>query len=101
MLNRVSLAFMAMILGAWTLGLVSMPYAQAGYEEIAVTDGGSISGVVKLAGDIPAPEEINIDKDQEVCAVHSPKYYEKLIVDKGSKGIKNAVIYLQKVKKGK
>ncbi|MEE9488728.1 MAG: carboxypeptidase regulatory-like domain-containing protein [Candidatus Brocadiales bacterium] len=102
MLNRVSLAFMAMMLGVWTLGLVSMPSAQGGgYEEIEVTDGGSISGVVKLAGDIPAPEEINIDKDQEVCAVHSPKYYEKLIVDKGSKGIKNAVIYLHKVKKGK
>lgn len=102
MFTRISLVFMAIMLGAWTLGLVSMmPDAQGAYEEIEVTDGGSISGVVRLSGDVPAPEEINVDKDQEVCAVHSPKYYEKLIVDKSNKGIKNAVIYLQKVKKGK
>ncbi|MEE9584598.1 MAG: carboxypeptidase regulatory-like domain-containing protein [Candidatus Brocadiales bacterium] len=101
MFKRGSLTFVVMILGVWVLGLVSTPCAQGAYEEIEVTDGGTISGVVSFVGDIPAPEEINVDKDPEVCAVHNPRYYEKLIVDKGSKGIKNAVIYLQKVKKGK
>ncbi|MFQ5956774.1 MAG: carboxypeptidase regulatory-like domain-containing protein [Candidatus Brocadiales bacterium] len=101
MFKRISSTFVVMILGTWVLGFVFTPYAQGAYEEIDVTNGGSISGVVKLDGDVPAPEEINIDKDQEVCAVHTPKYYEKLIVDKASKGIKNAVVYLYKVKKGK
>jgi plastocyanin len=95
------LTFALVIFGAWAVGFTSMPYAQGAYEEIEVSDGGSISGVVKYAGDAPAPEEINVDKDPEVCAVHAPKLSEKLIVDKGSKGVKNAVVYIQKIEKGK
>ena len=101
MFTRISLTFVLMVLGALTLCPAYAPCAYGAYEEIDVAEGGTISGIVKFAGDIPAPEEINVDKDQEVCAVHSPKYFEKLIVDKGSKGIKNAAVYLQKVEKGK
>ncbi|MEK7368358.1 MAG: hypothetical protein AABZ62_01735 [Planctomycetota bacterium] len=79
------LTFALVIFGAWAVGFTSMPYAQGAYEEIEVSDGGSISGVVKYAGDAPAPEEINVDKDPEVCAVHAPKLSEKLIVDKGAR----------------
>lgn len=95
------LTFALVIFGAWAVGFTSMPYAQGAYEEIEVSDGGSISGVVKYVGDAPAPEEINVDKDPEVCAVHAPKLSEKLIVDKGSKGVKNALVYIQKIEKGK
>ncbi|MFQ5862154.1 MAG: carboxypeptidase regulatory-like domain-containing protein [Candidatus Brocadiales bacterium] len=101
MLKRIYLTFVVMILGAWVIGFAFMPYAQGAYEEIEVANGGTINGVVRLVGDIPAPEEINVDKDPEVCAVHTPRYYEKLIVDSASKGIKNAVVYLHKVGKGK
>lgn len=101
MSKRIFLTFALVVFGTWAAGFTSMQYAQGAYEEIEVSDGGSISGVVKYAGDPPAPEEINVDKDPEVCAVHAPKLSEKLIVDKGSKGVKNALIYIQKIEKGK
>lgn len=87
-----------MALGMWVIAYACL--AQA-YEVIEVKDGGAISGTVKLSGDIPAPEEINVDKDPEVCAKHLPKVYEKIIVDNSSKGVKNAVVYLTGVDKGK
>lgn len=101
MFKRIPSAFVVVLFGVLVAGLNVMPSTQAAYEEIEVSNGGTISGVVRLAGEVPPPEEINIDKDPEVCAVHTPRYYEKLIVDKATKGVKNAVVYLHKVKKGK
>ncbi|MFN3467476.1 MAG: hypothetical protein ACK4WF_07205, partial [Candidatus Brocadiales bacterium] len=87
-----------MALGMWVVTYACL--AQA-YEVIDVKDGGVISGTVKLSGDAPAPEELNIDKDPEVCGKHLPRVSEKIIVDKGTKGVKNAVVYLAGVAKGK
>ncbi len=90
--------FIGVGLGMWILAYASL--AQA-YEVIEVKDGGFISGTVKLSGEAPAPEELNIDKDPEVCGKHLPRLSEKIIVDKATKGVKNAVVYLTGVNKGK
>ncbi|MEK7822398.1 MAG: hypothetical protein AAB260_05085, partial [Planctomycetota bacterium] len=86
MLARV---FTGMALGMWVVTYACLAHA---YEVIDVKDGGVISGVVKLSGDAPAPEELLIDKDPEVCGKHLPRLSEKIIVDKGTKGVKNAVV---------
>ncbi|HHT9118943.1 MAG TPA: hypothetical protein ACFYD3_00135 [Candidatus Hypogeohydataceae bacterium YC41] len=90
--------FLGMALG---IGIITYTSLAQGYEVIEVTDGGTISGTVKLSGDIPSPEELNIDKDPEVCAKHMPRVSEKIIVDNPTKGVKNAVVYLTGVSKGK
>ncbi len=81
---------------------------QAGaYEEIAVTNGGVIVGTVKFAGSVPKPKEIKINKeklapkDVEVCLHEGPKLSKALIVSPDNKGIKNVVVSLVDIKKGK
>lgn len=97
MLNRIALVLLTLAVGVWILW--ASPVVQA-YTAIEVKDGGTISGTVKLAGAIPEPEVLNIDKDPEVCG-HEPRVAEKLIVDKVTKGIKGAVVYIQKIEQGK
>lgn len=71
-----------------------------GYEEIEVTNGGTITGTVKLAGDVPAAKMLNINKDQETCG-HEKKPSEALIISKDTKAIKNAVVSIENIEKGK
>jgi plastocyanin len=69
------------------------------YESETVTDGGTITGQVKYQGTAPAPKPIDVTKDKEVCGV-TPKVEENLLVSKDG-GIKNAVVYLTNISKGK
>ena len=98
MFKRIPL-FVILVLGAWVLGLTT-PSETPAYDVIEVKDGGTVSGVVKFAGEIPAPEQLNIDKDPEVCG-HEPRFSENLTVDKSTKAVANAVVYIQKIDKGK
>ena len=70
-----------------------------GYEGAQVSNGGTISGIVKFAGSPPAPKKLEITKDMEVCGKTS-KTNEDLIVS-ANKEIKNAVVSLTDIKKGK
>jgi len=70
-----------------------------GYEAGTVADGGTISGVVKFVGTAPAPKPIEITKDKEVCGV-KPKVEEGLLVGKDG-GLKNAVVSITNISKGK
>lgn len=69
------------------------------YEGIEVAGGGTISGTVKFAGNPPAPGKLEVSKDQEVCGKED-KVSETLVVSAG-KGIKNAVVSLAEIQKGK
>jgi plastocyanin len=60
----------------------------------AMAAGGTVAGVVKFAGDAPAPKEVPPTKDKEVCA-KAPIYDESLVVDKATKGIRWAVVSVQ------
>ncbi len=72
--------------------------APSAYEEMEVTNGGIISGTVKLDGPIPTPKKLKVDVDQKVCGVE--KASEELIVSKEN-GIKNVVVSIANIEKGK
>ena len=63
---------------------------------IASAAGGTISGQVKLDGAAPAPKEVEVTKDKEVCGLHK-HFTEDLIVDSGG-GIANAVVIVKGAK---
>lgn len=69
----------------------------SGYEGGAVTNGGSISGMVKFAGTPPAPEKIEVTKDQEACGKEKTK--PDLQVGAGG-GVANVAVVV-KATKGK
>ena len=89
---------------AWKLSAVvlgaSLAVATAGqaYDAVDVKDGGSISGEVKFQGDPPAPAKIPVTKDNEVCG--KEKTSPDLVVG-ANKGIKNVVVYIKSITKGK
>lgn len=68
------------------------------YEGGAVNDGGTISGVVKFKGTVPAPKKLEVTKDKEVCA-KTAKTDASLIVSGGN--LVNAVVSITDIKKGK
>jgi len=68
------------------------------YEGGAVANGGTISGTVAFEGDPPAPEELNVTKDNAVCG--EKKTSNALLVGP-DKGIKNVVVRVTDIAKGK
>jgi plastocyanin len=85
------LAFSAVALAA----ALALP-AQA-YEEAAVENGGSITGTIAYQGNVPM-RKIITTKDQDVCGGIRD---EPEIIVNAAKGVKDAVVYLAKVDKGK
>lgn len=79
----------------WVVGFNTLGFA---YEAMEVGNGGTITGTIKFAGDAPEAKMIEPAKDTEICKSHPS---EDLIVSKDSKGIKNAVVYLDGIEKGK
>lgn len=69
------------------------------YETKKGFEGGTISGVVKFEGEAPAPKQIEVTKNKEVCA-KEPIQDETLVVGDGG-GIQWAVARLLDVKSGK
>ncbi len=68
------------------------------YQPEAVTDGGSIAGVVKLSGPVPKPTPLEVSKDLEVCGAH-PLYDQSLVVA-GDGGVRFAVVTITDIQKG-
>lgn len=73
--------------------------AAFGYEGAAVSGGGSIAGTVKLNGTAPAPKVIEATKDKEVCGAN--KLVDESVVVGASGGLKNAVVSIVGITKGK
>lgn len=71
----------------------------AAYEEGDVSNGGTISGTVKLAGDAPEAKMLRVDKDHKTCG-HDAIPSEALILS-SDKGVKNAVVSISNISKGK
>jgi plastocyanin len=74
-----------------------LPSLGFSYEEIAVTNGGSIKGKVKLEGKAPKLPPLDITKFKEVCQ-NVPN--EALVLGPGQ-GIRYAVVTLEGITKGK
>ncbi len=75
-----------------------MPSAVQAYEVEAVTNGGSIDGVVTLSGNAPTGAVIKTTKNQDYCGatIPDPTY----TVGSGG-GLGNVIVYLKDVAKGK
>jgi plastocyanin len=85
-------------LGYLSLALAALVSAAWGYETIEVKNGGSIKGTVKIAGDIPKDETIVVTKDKDHCGEKLPR--EKYLIGAGG-GVKNAVVLIEHIGKGK
>jgi Polysaccharide lyase family 4, domain II len=81
------------------LGIVMFPWQALSYEATTVSDGGTIVGEVKYAGDPPPPEKIEVTKDTNVCG-SEPKVSPILVVG-ANKGIRDVVASLPTIQKGK
>ena len=87
-------AFLAMAV----MGLAISGKALAAYSVVEVKNGGSITGTVKWSGDVPKAKMITPGVDKQICHV-GPE--EALVINEKTLGIKNAVVVLLKIKKGK
>lgn len=76
------------------------PCARGEYEVVEVKDGCTISGSVRFLGDIPEPEMLVVDKDLHTCGMET-RPSKKLIIDENTRGIKNAVVYIENITRGK
>ncbi len=61
----------------------------------AMAAGGSVEGVVKLAGEPPAATPRPVTQDKEACGVGDSVPDDSLVVDKATKGIQWAVVLLE------
>lgn len=82
----------------WIMGFVSCTLAE--YEVIEVSDGCTVSGSVKFVGNVPEVEMLVVDKDLHVCGMKT-RPSNKLIIDENTRGIKNAVVYIENITRGK
>ncbi len=71
-----------------------------GYTEIEVTKGGTITGTVKFDGDVPERKQLKVESDQETCGQHNI-LSESLVVSKDTKGVKNVIVSIEDIEKGK
>ena len=69
------------------------------YKASSVSNGGTISGVVKFEGDVPEMKVLEITKDQAICGA-TEKYDESLVIGEGN-ALKNTIVYLIDVSQGK
>ena len=77
--------------------LLAAPHSALAYEETTVSDGGTIEGKIVYQGTVPMRKVIPT-KDTEVCGGIRE---EPEITVSGDKAVKDAVVYLAKVDKGK
>lgn len=71
-----------------------------GYQVIQVADTGSISGTISVSGSIPRLLARPINKDPKVCGT-GVRDSQQLMVNKTGGGLKNAIVIVQDVKRGK
>jgi hypothetical protein len=69
------------------------------YEVSAVQNGGTVAGRVVFAGPIPELSPLIITKDQDVCGTAAPP--QMLLVSMAHRGVKNTVIALEGIDRGK
>jgi len=84
------------------IALVALTWGTAparAYDGGPVSNGGSITGEVKVQGAAPAAKPIEVTKDKEVCGQHEIKN-EDLVVS-ASGGVENAVVSITNISKGK
>jgi hypothetical protein len=79
-------------------GLVLLANASAAYESGAVSNGGTIEGVVRAKGKSGADEKITVTKDVSYCGADVPAEKQLVAADGG---LQNAVVMLEGIASGK
>ncbi len=89
--------YLSLMFAAFLLSLIiyNSKDIMAAYEEGDVSNGGTITGTVKFAGDVPEAKSLNVEKDQEACG-HDPIPSEALLVS-SDKNVKNAVVSITNI----
>lgn len=77
----------------------SMPVGAEPYQVIDVRDGGTITGVATWKGDIPELPPIAIQINTDFCGEEVPS--QALQVNPNNNGVRNVLVYLERVEKGK
>lgn len=96
--NRRTLARLTRVVTAvLVLAFFATPVAAA-YEEIAVPDGATVSGVVRFVGTPPRLEPIRVNKNREVCG--TSKDSEALVVGPNG-GVQGSVIRIEGIARGR
>ncbi|MGB8592216.1 MAG: carboxypeptidase regulatory-like domain-containing protein [Candidatus Acidiferrales bacterium] len=85
-----------------SLGASSAASAQSNYQVINVSNGGTVSGVVKWTGERPKPLTLPISKDEATCDPDKAgaRDLERLVIGPDG-GVKNTVVYLRGLTSGK
>jgi hypothetical protein len=75
--------------------------AFAQYREIEVTTGAKVLGSVTWEGEIPPSPDFEAERDTRYCAPMRTKSNDLVDVDSKSRGVRNAVVYLDPIYAGK
>jgi plastocyanin len=75
-----------------------VPSASWSYEEIKVTDGGTVEGKVVFRGTVPSPRKVIPTQDQEVCG--GPRDEPRIVLGPENT-VAGAAVFLKGVEKGK
>ena len=97
--DRYNICFLAIAILSLVLFFGNSRNIFAAYEEGDVSNGGTITGTVKIAGDVPVAKTLKVDKDQATCG-HDDLPSEALIVS-GDGALKNVVVSITNISKGK
>lgn len=80
------------------LSLLATPQLLAAYQAVAVTNGGTISGVVKISGAAQVVPPIKTTKNQDYCG----KSIDNPLYDVGKDGgVANVEVFIKKIDQGK
>ena len=69
------------------------------YKIIKVTNGGTISGVVRFEDKFPPQKKLRVSKDKAACGGH--KLSEKFLVAESNKGLQNVLVTVEGISSGK
>jgi hypothetical protein len=72
--------------------------AAVAYEEVAVPDGGTLSGVIRFTGTVPKLPPLAVNKNRDVCGESKPS--EALVVG-ADRGVKGGVVMIEGITRGK
>lgn len=77
----------------------SLPVGAEPYQVIDVSNGGTITGTATWNGEIPELPPTEVQADTEFCGEDVPS--QALQVNPTNKGVRNVLVYLEQVEKGK
>jgi hypothetical protein len=99
MVMRLATRWLMLLVPVALLAAPGWVFSVGAYEAVQVTDGGTIQGKVTFPGTPPPKKKIIPTKDREACG-SSPRDVDQIMVG-SDKTVQEALVYLQKVDKGK